>query len=322
MNVAIFGNYGVKNLGDDLILSGLLAQLEEQGFTAVVFCGFPEQARRQFGVEAHPFFPAGIRSAWKWFTSASYRAELGDAYRALQNADRVLIGGGGIVVDRHFKAVLLWWRQLMAIRKSGKPYQFIANSLELRHWWSRWLFKPYLAGAERITVRDRASQALLKSMNLPSEVVPDLALRPTLASSAPEKKICLALCRWGLKRSHLDALRSFCQQLQDQNYQLVGLAFQTFQDDDRQVFARLGLEIPVKFELSEVLAELSSAQLLIGMRLHSLILAEHFQTPTIAIAYQDKVKHFMEDREKESQVLHISDIDLDKLQQLFERLQG
>jgi|CXWL01.1.fsa_nt_gi polysaccharide pyruvyl transferase WcaK-like protein len=319
MRIAIFGNFGVNNLGDDLILMGIKEQWKDHEL--IVFCGRPEQVGPQFGLQSYPFFPGGLRSTLKYLASPSYRQTLQKAHQALQSADLIIIGGGGILVDQHLTAVMLWNQQLKKILSSGRPYRFLGNSFELRRWWSKGIFEKYLAYAEKITVRDTASLAFIQSMGLRAELVDDFAL--TNLKSIPirfQKKICLALCRSGVRTHELKILRRFIGQRRQEGYEIVGLAFQTIGDDDRKLYAKLDPNIPIYHGLENVLRELSSCQILVGMRFHSLLLALHLGIPIIALAYQQKVANLMADRGLSSQCIPIHNLDEQKLQELFLKL--
>jgi polysaccharide pyruvyl transferase WcaK-like protein len=317
MRIAIFGNFGVDNKGDDMILQGLIKQFE--GNELVVFCGNPQRVTKDFGLEAHSFFPGGFRSAVKHVRSAAYRKQIDIAEEVLNNADRVLIGGGGILVDRRLKAVALWLAQLKQIRKSGRPYEFIANSFELQRSWAVKVFLPYLRGAEEITVRDSVSQAFIQGLGLTAKLVPDLAYDADLPelSQKNAKKIGLALCRWGLTSDSLKSLRSFLDKKRSGGFEIVGMAFQSLGDDDREIFEKLDLQIPVLTDWPEIVKNLSECEILIGMRLHSLILADRLNIPSIALAYQEKVRNFMNDQRKGELVLSMDAVDEQKLQEIF-----
>lgn len=400
MKLAIFGNYGVQNLGDDLILEGFLKLHPHD--EVVVFCGHPEQVRTQFKLQSQPFFPGGIRSLLKYWFNSEYRQQIKQAQQVLKSCDRVFIGGGGILVDRHFKALYLWRAQLAEIKKSQVPYVFIANSLELNSKRSQRMFKPFLEDARHISVRDKASQDLLARMGLEAELVQDLALSsqslnypgsmsltgaqttsmapvrrlepamgstpnpfnpavrrggfeagrgttqplclsettlqrrdpshcPPLPSSLPPKlhniptvpkvpMVSLALNRWMLDKSRLNILKQFISSLQKKGYQVQFLAFQTHGDDDRAVYKQLDPSISILTGKDQVLPALKSSVLLVGMRFHALLLAIHYGIPTIALPYQSKVIALMTEKGLENQLLPLPDLNLSKLQELFENL--
>lgn len=317
MKLAVFGNYGVRNLGDDLILMGLRQKFVNDQLT--VFCGNPEQVRKQFGLHSRSFFPGGLRSWIHFFLSAEVRKSSDEDFQALKHMDRILIGGGGILVDRHIKAVALWWFQLSMIRKSGVPFEFVGNSLELKSWWSRWLLTPFLKSASSISVRDQASRSLLGSLGVKAELVEDLsAIAPlNMAPREPQKLLALALCKWRIGDPQKSTLRTFVQQKQEAGYRIICLAFQTAGDDDRMIFTELFPNLEIKSELPDVLEVLRTCEVLIAMRYHAVLLGLRFQVPTIALPYQEKVSNLMSDRGLSNQSVPIQKIDEQSLQAVF-----
>lgn len=321
--IAVFGNFGVENIGDDLILHALLKRF--QGQELIVFCGRPEVVTRDFGVSAARFFPGGVKSTLRSWTKEG-REEVQKSRRLLYSVDEVIIGGGGILVDRHVKAIMLWWQQLREIGKSGKPYSFVANSFELKRSWTRKLFEPFFKAAKSISVRDKASQKFIRSLGLEAELVRDLAWEVLEGEEmdgkydAKEKKIALALCQWGLGEPQLQVLRNFLRQRRSEGYEIVGLAFQTFGDDDRVLYQKLDPSLSIKTGLQDVLRALRSAKLLIAMRYHAILLGQRCGISTIALSYQEKVANLMQDSHQSDWLLPIQNVDEQKLQDLFKRI--
>jgi len=322
MKIAVFGNFGVHNLGDDLILMGLQEDLKDLRPELTVFCGAPEKVESDTGLKARHFFPGGLRSWLLWLMFPSIREETRESRKTLESMDRVIIGGGGILVDRHPKAVLLWWSQLREIKRSGKPYHLVANSIELKHEWSRNLLLPYIEAAEKITVRDYASKKLLKEHGISASIVEDLAMKAPLpkVDGSQRRQVALAFCRWTWTDDGLQTMRQFMALLKEHQIEIVALAFQTETDDDRKFYELLDPSLRVVSELDEVVQEMSSSQLVLGMRLHSIILAERLKKPFIAIPYQDKVRAYVTDLGLEGRLLEMADLSLKRLQALFEKI--
>jgi len=63
----------------------------------------------------------------------------------------------------------------------------------------------------------------------------------------------------------------------------------------------------------EVKGLLGQMDMVIGMRLHSVIFASTMQVPIVAIKYADKILEFMKAIDQSEQILDIDDIDLDRL---------
>lgn len=323
MQIAVFGNFGVQNFGDDLILKAHILKAKKEGAKLVIFCGDPEEVKKKFRVKAYPFFPSGLRSFVRFLKDPAYRNSIRQGYKALQESDRIELGGGGLLVDRRLKSVLLWYLQLRKIASTKRPFRFVANSFELRHRVSRRFFLPFLQQADSITVRDSSSRDFIQSYGIPAELTSDLSELVPLRikrPETPEKMIAISLCRWGLKSHHLDALKRFIQHKKTEGYLIRGLACQTHIDDDRKILLKLDPEIQIDSEYQDILKTIASAKALISMRLHALIVAQRLKTPAIAIAYQQKVKAFYEDQGLQDLLIPMKQLRFDQLQSHFDHL--
>lgn len=322
MKIALFGNFGVQNLGDDLILESLLNDYQSKGHEVIVFCGQPAQLRKQFEVEAYDFFPGGIRSLALGLMNPMDREHWKQSKAALRSVDEVVIGGGGILVDRHPQAVLLWWNQLREIRKSQKPYRFRSNSISLKRKYSQKLLLPFLRKASAISVRDSESKSWLAKQGIKSVLVPDLAREADLKISQhlPKGIVSFALCRWELQRQQWTALQEFILTLKEKGYTVKGLAFQQKGDDDRELYKQWFPELDIVTGKEEVIRTLSHSDLLVGMRLHSLILGREIGVPLIGLPYQEKVKAFMKDEGMENQLIELKNISHQSLTKMMEKV--
>jgi polysaccharide pyruvyl transferase WcaK-like protein len=319
MKIAVFGNYGVRNLGDDLILMGIQKKFEHHDLS--VFCGNPDEVRTEFGLKSFPFFPGGVRTWVKYLFSRYYRREIRMSFEMLRQCDRIMIGGGGILVDRHFKAVILWWAQLRMIRRTGKPYEFLGNSLELKKFWSKILLLRFLKKAESVTVRDTASKAFLQSNGVKAELVDDLSQYAVLDIShrLPQKMMAISLCQWGLGPSQRSALQKFLEDRKREGYRLVGLAFQTIGDDDRKILEAVIPGIEIKTSLPDILEALRTSRVMLAMRYHAVLLGLRFSVPLVALSYQDKISNLMQDRNLSHLCIPIQNMDEQSLQEHFRK---
>lgn len=316
MRIAVFGNYGVQNLGDDLILKGILEKYKGNGI--LVFCGNPEQVKKQFGLESYSFFPGGLRSGFRYIFSTEYRDSINNGKEVLRNVDLILVGGGGILVDHHFQALLLWWNQLRIIANTNVPFELIGNSFELGSFWS-WFFIPYLKKARSISVRDQSSLKLIHSLGLKAELVEDLSAEAklTIGPNEPKKLIALALCRWGIGEKQLEAFRKFITAKKSEGFEIYGLAFQTMGDDDREILRQIDPRLQIRTGEEEILETMRTSEAIIAMRFHAVVLAQRLNVPCAALSYQEKVSSFMADKGLADHCIPIQKTDGQSLQELF-----
>ncbi len=325
-HLLICGAAGFTNRGDDALLWGMLRQLRAvAGARPIKVVGGPE-----LGALTAPFGA----------TAMSYddRAELA---RAIEDADLVLLGGGGMLYDVDYDATLArfltdppdrqWLYELAklaaAARAAGRPVMMYAiGAGPLFSDPARRVARFIGESAQAVTVRDRASADLLVECGLsPARVQlaadpavtlepgPEEAVQQWLAaqglSSAPRPWIGLNLRPWyrfmgvesgeGKMARLLAAASEVIRELRARlGATVVLLPFQKMNDDDEEVLARAraasgvneGAVLAATPTAPEVIVGvLSKLDLMVGMRMHSLLLAMAAGTPFVGLPYSPKV---------------------------------
>ena len=328
--VLICGAAGFTNLGDDCILWGILSQLRETASepTARV-AGGPALAPlvQPFGAAAIPY---------------EDRFELA---RAIEEADLVILGGGGLMYDIEYDASLVrllteppdrqWLYEMAKITSAagaaGKPvmlYGVGAGPLLTEA--GRNVARFICEQAQAVTVRDRASADVLMASGVPATRV-HVAADPALSVEAgsveaaqaflaesgvadsPRPWVAVNLRPWyrhGRKaeggEDEMDRLvegagalvRGICDEL---GGTALLLPFQRLYDDDLEVLrgARRAAGDPDRAVLLEpalsppdFVAFLAQCDLLVGMRMHSLLLAMNANLPFVGLPYSPKVVEF------------------------------
>lgn len=189
-NIVLCGNYGAGNLGDELILDGLLKLIDhalpESNIT--VLSSDPHHTEKLHRVVSIPRLPAGIRS---WISSITTGARSA-ALHTIKHADVFILGGGGLFTDEDIRAVLIWHTQVQAALKRKIPLWCCGQSIgPLKTAIGRSLTQKVFEQAELIIVRDKASQSLLNSWGIShAKVLPDPAFSITspLKSTTIKKK--------------------------------------------------------------------------------------------------------------------------------------
>ncbi len=94
MKFTICGNYGAGNLGDEMILSGLISFLKEtyNEIEITVLSGDPKKTATK-DIHSVEKFPAGIKSLLKFPFSKSKTKE------EFSSSDYFILGGGGLFVN-------------------------------------------------------------------------------------------------------------------------------------------------------------------------------------------------------------------------------
>lgn len=309
----ISGWYGQGNLGDEAVLAGMLQTigraLPEARIT--VLSDDPPRTEREHGVKAVARDNRGPR-----------RRLLSETLPMLRS-DAFLIGGGGLVKDFGSLPgnVHGWLRPGVVARTLRRKCMWYAVGVDdLRFEESEAYARRAAERADVLTVRDEGSARKLAATGLREE--PLLTADPAIVLDDPERersrdRPVVAVCPRHWKVASADVERPELQgrlvaelaaALDSLHERFdVRVAFVPFRaergDDDREVCAAIRdgmrhtgaaetLALPdAPAAAAEILA---SCELVVGTRLHSLILAAAGGTPFHALDYMPKVRFFCE----------------------------
>lgn len=295
-SILIIGNYGAGNLGDDAILAGILTDLKAIGYRGrltVTHGGDNSSADLYKGLHKVPFVPAGLRSRF-----SPHRHE---STKAIQDADLVILGGGGLFMDTESRwAPWIWATQARACRKAKTPYICYGQSVgPLKTWWGRFLTKAVFRHAKATHVRDIASQKLLKSWGIHAVGGSDAALswlQQEKKRIAKQAVLLIALRTWpdvdtATWNQLLKPIREFAQK---KKWKPILLAMDLRNEDERIALRATGLEVFEPPTTTQAFEGFEKAQIVISMRLHGGLFALAAGTPILALSYSTKVSALFE----------------------------
>ena len=300
MRFLISGYFGFGNIGDEALLAQLVAQLKTRYPLATidVLSPYPAETAQQYGVAATP------------------RMDLGAVRKAIERSDVVLSGPGGLLqTATSFKSLLYYAGVVRTGVRAGKRTMIFAQSIGPLDFWGKQTVKECCRGIAAATVRDERSRALLASI-LPGVEVertadlvflydpPDepVDLTPYGLGAESEPLVVVA----ARKTTHFDTVAPTIAAAVDRlaNEHGARVAFIPFggQPDAETATAiiRKCRSKPVLVELDgidAIAAAIARARLVIGVRLHALILAARLGIPFLAVAYDPKVLGLCEDLE-------------------------
>ncbi len=305
--IVVSGYYGFNNSGDEAVLHAIATALRDEakalGAPApriVVLSGDPAETARLHGVEAaHRMRPLAVLGA-------------------LRRADALISGGGSLLQDvTSAKSVFYYLAVLRLARWLRVPTFIYAQGVgPIR---DRARFGPMIRSAFEksrfISVRDEESKALVASFGVAAErvnVVPDpvmgmgLSLAPLGSGEGASPRIGVSVRFWREDRSELAriaaALRSVLEGRPDAKVSLLPFHLQSDKLASEFIADRLRAAGygPDRVELhggaahpSDMLREVARCDLLVGMRLHSLIYAATAGVPPVAVSYDPKIDQFM-----------------------------
>jgi polysaccharide pyruvyl transferase CsaB len=312
--VVIQGWYGNGNLGDEIVLECILAQLRKAlpGASFVVVSDNPEDTRRRHGVKS-------IRRGGGRFTRLR-------RLMALTRADLFVLGGGGLLKSFGSSelSVLTWLGALDLAHEMGVPTMTyavgVSDGFTTR---TEAVIRDILSGTDAVLVRDEPSLQILKKMGVagvrvtadPSVLLPQLHPEALVESGNPLRPVVSVFLnhwfvsknevpdqeQWGrFKRSLAESL-DYLVSNRSASVKFVPMQIASPEDDDRvvahevrQLMKQGGATELVEAEMTpeELLRVVSGSNLVFAMRLHSIIMAAATGIPVIPLAYHPKVKGF------------------------------
>lgn len=307
MKVVICGNYGAQNLGDEMILTGLLETVRAilPKANIAVLSGNPQETTKHFNVQSYKKFPAGITSLVKGFFGSTKETK-----RVVKSCDYFFLGGGGLFETLTFRAHIIWGIQAFMAYRYKKPVIMYDQSVgKARGIFRRLILKSLFKKAKLIVVRDEKSKSNLRELGIDNEiyVLPDLAFRISIPkpASSRKKQIIVALRQMDdLSLLFKKNISIFLDWLIDKRgYEIKFIDFQGGEQQDyllhKEIISLIRNQSKIyhlkhDHSIEKVLEEFASADFVLGMRLHSIISAIKTQTPFIALNYAPKIKNFLQ----------------------------
>ncbi|MFH0838483.1 MAG: polysaccharide pyruvyl transferase family protein [Patescibacteria group bacterium] len=322
MKIAVIGNYGATNIGDDAILTAILGELTGQ--TVVVFSAHPEMTKTLFGTRTAPLFPLGFRSLYK----NGFRR----SFSALKKCDAVILGGGGLFQDNYPYACFLWAWQIFWIRMLRKPLFIYATGVGPLHTrigrhLTRWAYSQ----ADMITVRDQYSADLLQKIGVNKDVYVTadpvfMFKKPEAGQKRTNNTYIISLRPW-LRYSNkiIDIFTAFLQEIKEtKGAEFIFVSMQQIKEHDLEMIeplvSKLGGELYLPNHFSDLLQIMETAEFAIGMRFHFMIAAIITRTPMLPVSYAPKTEELFEDSELRGYVSHAADLSAEKLRTDLKKL--
>lgn len=289
MRSLLSGYYGKGNGGDEALLATLLQMLPSH-VTPVVLSGNPQATRDRYNVEAYDrMSPLAVLTA-------------------LRSCDALIWGGGSLMQDVTSTISPVYYGGLMALAQilGLKTIAWAQGIGPLVRPQTRWLAKQNFAGCTQVSVRDRASAALLSEWQISHILAPDpvwaLQAKPVPAlANLPSPRVVVTLRKHPqLTTARLNNLIAALVEFQKTTQTfIILLPFQ--KSEDFSIAETIQSHLP---NVSQILCledpqilkgVFSHVEMVIGMRLHSLIMAAAEGCRCFALSYDPKVNRLMED---------------------------
>ena len=281
------GYYGKGNGGDEALLASLLQMLPEY-VTPLVLSGNPSKTKEDYGVESCD------------------RMKALPVLQAMRKSGVFIWGGGSLIQDATSSINSLYYCGLMGLAQQLglKTIAWAQGIGPLKRKLTSWLARQSFANSTSVSVRDRASAAILTNWQIPFVQAPD----PVWAlDSLPVKGL------WDLPaprvavtwRSHfsltpkrlVNLTRALVDFQKATHTCILLLPFQPSQDLSIAQSIASELTGPHQILLLEDPRQLKGlfrgVEMAIGMRYHSLIMAAAQECRCFALSYDPKVSQLM-----------------------------
>ncbi|NEU62455.1 polysaccharide pyruvyl transferase CsaB [Paenibacillus sp. ALJ109b] len=314
--LVISGYYGFRNSGDEAVLKSILTALEEESHRSnvtiepIVLSGDPESTTSMYGVRS------------------VHRMKLKEVREAIKESDGLISGGGSLLQDATgLKSIPYYLGVIKLAQWLKKPTFIYAQGIGPVN---RKMFNPMIRSVFKacnyVSVRDEQSAEYLRGLGLQwnqIHVVPDPVMGLPLPEVNAEEVSSVAVNAqgasvhtklpvigvsvrfWESDRKELTAIAAGLKKLCSKK--AVHLRFMPFhlpidEQASRFVMEMLGdlgnkgSEVSITKDLTDpqlMLQEVSNCDVVIGMRLHSLIYAASQYVPPVGISYDPKIDQFM-----------------------------
>jgi len=317
MRIGILGCYGHGNIGDEAILASLIKYLKTHApsIDIIVFSDDPYDTFNIHKINA---------------ISSNIKKNFYQIFNTLKNIDMLIIGGGGLIHDYRSNVIPYYLFWCLIAKLLRKPVYLCSVGVgPLNTWTGKKLAYLLAYFSNRISVRDEESFSLLLRTGIRKDILvsSDLAILLPLYSDVitekniviPEPSIGISLREWFQFEDRI----SFCQNtsaMVDQLINRLGLYIGFIimcKNQDLSLALKIKNLCRNKEKVwiidkysnpTEMLTVLKNMELIIGMRLHSLIMGASVGVPILGLEYDIKVRNFLQSLELEEYCCRIEDL--------------
>lgn len=304
------GYYGFGNLGDEAILEMAIKQVLEitERKNIVVLSGSKEVTRKKYNVNTID------------------RYNVFSIIAGLAKSDALVFGGGSLLQDITSKRSIYYYLFLIKLAKmmNNKVIMLSQGIGPIVRENSKNAVRNTLKYIDYITVRDKYSKEFLEDLGIDTNKI-FLSTDPVINLRAGEnyaavhsrnKKVCFSIRNW--KDANVSQKISILtERLIKENVECCFIPFYYSEDmelinevekniGNKAVYYKERLTTNAAFDI------IRDMDVMVGVRLHSLIFAAAATVPFAAISYDHKVDHFVNSLNMKV-VCSIDDIDIDAL---------
>lgn len=297
-SVLISGYYGFDNSGDDAILKAIVKDIREHNpkIEITVLSNNPSKTESMYPVDA------------------INRFKFQEVLRAMKNSNLFISGGGSLLQDVTSTRSLLYYLMLMKLAKwCKKPVMIYANGIgPINKKVNRFLTKKILNKVDIITLRDEGSKEYvyelgIKNNNIIVTADPVFTLDPAPQSIVREilqrekipmdkKFIGISIRQWKTAENLIEILSELIKSTLEK-FDVNILLIPMHHPEDLEISMELKnmvnqescYVLTEKYSVEEIMGIIKELEIIIAMRLHSLIYAATQEVPMVGLSYDPKV---------------------------------
>ncbi|HZH93030.1 MAG TPA: polysaccharide pyruvyl transferase CsaB [Tissierellaceae bacterium] len=305
-NVVMSGYFGFDNSGDDAILKAIVKDMKEHN--------------RLVRINVLSKDPDKTESICPVVSSDRFRIR--DVYKSLRDSDILISGGGSLLQDVTSTRSLLYYLALMRLAfLLRKPVMVYANGIgPVNRPFNRYLTKNTLNKVQQITLRDRGSLEYIQKLGVTNKNV-KVTADPVFTLEAvdnnrvnqifineniyPNKPLVGVSVRYwkddkNLSREISKALQEI---IDEKNIEILMIPMHYPEDLEicqgiREMVNREECHIlQAKYTAEEIMGIIGKLEMMVAMRLHSLIYAATRKVPMMGLIYDPKVEGLLRELE-------------------------
>lgn len=309
--IVISGYYGFDNIGDEAVLYSIIQslknKLKNKELEITVLSNQPEKTSKIYGVKA----------VNRW----DIKAVIG----VIRKSHLLISGGGSLLQDVTSSKTIPYYLLIVKLAKwNKKKVVFYSQGIgPVNKWYSKYLVKKVVNKVDYIFVRDEESKNTLINIGVtkpPIETAADPVLGMNVQDKTKEKmkkllqtyqnqdknpiqtkeklKVGIYLRPWNNDISTIEKIKEVSYLLHKENLEIFFIPMH--QPEDRYLIEKISLPDVPHYKILDILsveemfALTGQMDIVISMRLHSLIMATAQAIPVVGLSYDPKVDAFMD----------------------------
>lgn len=324
----ILGYYGFNNSGDDALLEAVIHNLlcVQPGLSICVLSNMPEKLRSELNIDSF------------------HRFNIFSVIGTIRRSKVLIYGGGNLIQDVTSTKSLLYYVLILYLAQIlGTRTMLYSNGVgPVNRPMNRKIVSKILNNVDVITLREKISLNFLSEIGVTKPEIHETA-DITLTMSAPndektdelfenegidknEKYMCVSVRNWPKNpKTFEDDMSDVLDEIYDE-YGIKTLFVPLHEPHDREISARImakmkspAFMIKNTYNAQNLIGLMSRAELVSGMRLHSMIFASAANAKICGIVYDEKVRGFL-DSVNSSDYINVENFNKEEYKAVLERV--